>query len=173
MRCAATARPYFPTDCPSFVTWRCWRYSGWRRSFWEACSSGTPRKALRTCCEPRVLCVLLRVSAPLRYSRSLRARTGCGLTAEEQRRGGGRREPSMVVFDGVSKSYPIYESPGDRLRELLLLNRRSLHRDFWALREVSFEVERGSTFCIIGENGSGKSTMLQLVAGIFPPTEGK
>src|SRR5713226_4515486 len=79
----------------------------------------------------------------------------------------------MVVFHEVSKSYPIYDSPGDRLRELLLLNRRAFHRDFWALRDASFEVERGSTFCLIGENGSGKSTLLQLVAGIFPPTEGK
>ncbi len=79
----------------------------------------------------------------------------------------------MVSFHGVSKSYPIYGSPGDRLRELLLFNRRSFHRDFWALRDVSFEIERGSTFCIIGENGSGKSTLLQLVAGIFPPTEGE
>ena len=78
----------------------------------------------------------------------------------------------MLAFRSVSKSYPIYDSPGDRLRELLLLNRRSFHRDFWALKEVSFEVERGSTFCLIGENGSGKSTLLQLVAGIFPPTSG-
>jgi lipopolysaccharide transport system ATP-binding protein len=79
----------------------------------------------------------------------------------------------MIAFRSVSKSYPIYDSPGDRLRELLLFNQRSFHRDFWALRDVSFEIERGSTFCLIGENGSGKSTLLQLVAGIFPPTAGQ
>ncbi len=79
----------------------------------------------------------------------------------------------MLSFHSVSKSYPIYDSPGDRLRELAVFNRRSYHRDFWALRDVSFEVGRGSTFCLIGENGSGKSTLLQLVAGIFPPTEGE
>ena len=79
----------------------------------------------------------------------------------------------MVSFHEVSKSYPIYDSPWDRLRELLLFNRRSFHRDFWALRDVTFEIERGSSFCIIGENGSGKSTLLQLVAGIFPPTSGE
>ena len=78
-----------------------------------------------------------------------------------------------IAFRSVSKSYPIYGSPGDRLKELLTLNRRSFHRDFWALRDVSFEVERGSTFCIVGENGSGKSTALQLAAGIFPPTRGE
>ena len=78
-----------------------------------------------------------------------------------------------LAFRSVSKSYPIYGSPGDRLKELLTFNRRSYHRDFWALRDVSFEVERGATFCIVGENGSGKSTALQLAAGIFPPTLGE
>src|SRR5579884_1161302 len=79
----------------------------------------------------------------------------------------------MISFQRVSKSYPIYDSPGDRLRELLLLNRRSFHKDFWALRDVSFEVKRGSTFCLIGEHGSGKSTTLQLIAGVFPPSRGE
>ena len=78
-----------------------------------------------------------------------------------------------LAFRAVSKSYPIYASPLDRLIELLTLQRLSRHRDFWALRDVSFEVERGSVFCLIGENGSGKSTTLQLAAGIFGPTTGQ
>lgn len=78
-----------------------------------------------------------------------------------------------IEFRGVSKSYPIYDSPFDRLKELLTLNRMRFHRDFWALRELDFQVRRGETFCIIGENGSGKSTLLQLVAGILRPTEGE
>jgi len=78
----------------------------------------------------------------------------------------------VIRFEGVSKSYPIYEAPSDRLKELLTLNRLSYHRDFWALRDVSFEIKRGETFCIIGENGSGKSTLLQIVAGILQPTSG-
>jgi len=77
-----------------------------------------------------------------------------------------------VHFENVSKSYPIYEKPGDRLKELLTFNRRSFHRNFWALHEVSFEVRRGETFCVVGENGSGKSTLLQLVAGILQPSSG-
>jgi lipopolysaccharide transport system ATP-binding protein len=80
---------------------------------------------------------------------------------------------NAVEFHGVSKSYPIYETPGDRLKELLSLHRRPYHRDFWALRDLDFEVRRGETFCIIGENGSGKSTLLQLVAGILQPTSGQ
>jgi len=79
---------------------------------------------------------------------------------------------NAVEFQGVSKSYPIYAAPGDRLKELLTLNRRQCHKDFWALRDLSFEVKRGETFCIVGENGSGKSTLLQLVAGILQPSAG-
>jgi ABC-type polysaccharide/polyol phosphate transport system ATPase subunit len=79
---------------------------------------------------------------------------------------------AAIRFENVSKSYPIYESPGDRLKELVTFNRLEFHRNFWALHDVSFEVERGETFCIVGENGSGKSTLLQLVAGILHPSAG-
>ena len=80
--------------------------------------------------------------------------------------------PSIVQFQGVFKSYPVYASPLDRLKELLTLNRLKFHNDFWALRDVSFEIQKGETFCIIGENGSGKSTTLQIIAGILHPTSG-
>jgi ABC-type polysaccharide/polyol phosphate transport system ATPase subunit len=79
---------------------------------------------------------------------------------------------NAVEFQGVSKSYAIYDAPGDRLKELLSFNRLKRHQDFWALHDVSFEVKRGETFCIVGENGSGKSTLLQMVAGILHPTSG-
>jgi lipopolysaccharide transport system ATP-binding protein len=79
---------------------------------------------------------------------------------------------SAVRFENVSKSYPIYDAPGDRLKELITFNRREFHRNFWALHHVSFEVRRGETFCVIGENGSGKSTLLQLVARILQPSSG-
>ncbi len=75
-------------------------------------------------------------------------------------------------FESVSKTYSIYASPGDRLRELASFRKPSHHQDFWALRDVSFAVERGEVFCVIGENGAGKSTLLQLVAGILQPTAG-
>jgi homopolymeric O-antigen transport system ATP-binding protein len=78
-----------------------------------------------------------------------------------------------VEFSRVSKSYPIYAAPRLRLKELATLNRRSFHTDYWALRDVSFEVQRGETFCIVGENGCGKSTLLQICAGILEPNEGR
>ncbi|MBC7926752.1 MAG: ABC transporter ATP-binding protein [Bryobacteraceae bacterium] len=78
-----------------------------------------------------------------------------------------------IDFRHVFKSYPVYASPKDRLRELLTFNRMSFHEDFWALRDVSFTVGRGETFCVVGENGSGKSTLLQIIAGILRPTSGQ
>ena len=78
----------------------------------------------------------------------------------------------VVEFSRVSKSYPIYSAPRQRLKELATLNRRSFHTDYWALRDISFQVHRGETFCIVGENGCGKSTLLQICAGILQPTEG-
>lgn len=79
----------------------------------------------------------------------------------------------MIRFSQVSKAYPVYASPKDRLKELLTFNRARFHTDFWALREIDFTVGAGETFCIIGENGSGKSTLLQLMAGILQPTSGE
>ena len=80
---------------------------------------------------------------------------------------------SVVEFRSVSKSYPIYSSPSHRLKELLFLNRKTFHRDFWALHDISFDIRRGETFCVIGENGSGKSTLLQIIAGILQTTKGE
>lgn len=77
-----------------------------------------------------------------------------------------------VEFLNVSKSYPIYAAPGDRLKELASFHRRKYHHDYWALRDLSLEVHRGETFCIVGENGCGKSTLLQICAGILQPSAG-
>jgi ABC-type polysaccharide/polyol phosphate transport system ATPase subunit len=77
-----------------------------------------------------------------------------------------------VQFSNVSKSYSIYAAPRDRLKELATFQRRRFHTEFWALRDVSFEVQRGETFCVVGENGSGKSTLLQICAGILAPSSG-
>lgn len=84
-----------------------------------------------------------------------------------------RSPKSVISFRGVSKSYAIYDSPSDRLVELLTLNRRPKHREFKALDQVSFDIRAGETFCIIGENGSGKSTLLQIIAGILRPSAGE
>ena len=79
---------------------------------------------------------------------------------------------STLRVEAVSKQYRIYERPGDRLKESLTRGRWKWHREFWALRDVSFEVEAGTTTGIIGPNGSGKSTLLQIITGTLDPTHG-
>jgi ABC-type polysaccharide/polyol phosphate transport system ATPase subunit len=78
----------------------------------------------------------------------------------------------VLRVEGVSKQYRIYQRASDRLKEMATLGRWKTHREFWALRDVSFEVEAGTTFGIVGPNGSGKSTLLQIVAGTLQPTHG-
>ena len=77
-----------------------------------------------------------------------------------------------IRVDGLGKCYQIYETPRDRLLQMLARGRRRYYREFWALRDVSFEVARGETLGIVGRNGSGKSTLLQMVCGTLNPTSG-
>jgi ABC-type polysaccharide/polyol phosphate transport system ATPase subunit len=72
----------------------------------------------------------------------------------------------------VSKQYRIYDHPGDRLKESLTRGHWKWHREFWALSDISFEVQAGTTTGIIGPNGSGKSSLLQIVTGTLEPTHG-
>jgi len=81
--------------------------------------------------------------------------------------------PPSVEVRHVSKAYRIYAHPRHRLLEALWRGRRTYHRPFWALRDVTFDVRPGATLGIIGVNGSGKSTLLQVVAGIVQPTAGE
>jgi len=78
----------------------------------------------------------------------------------------------VIKVRNLSKKYVIYDRPWDKLREILGLSEEPLHREFWALEDISFEVDSGATLGIIGQNGSGKSTLLQLLAGIMRQTRG-
>lgn len=79
----------------------------------------------------------------------------------------------VIAVSDLGKCYEIYARPIDRLKQTLYRGRRQFYREFWALRGVSFEVQRGETVGIIGRNGSGKSTLLQIIAGTLRPSEGQ
>ena len=73
----------------------------------------------------------------------------------------------------VTKVYRLYDRPADRLKESLSIRKKNYHKDFHALRDVSFDVEEGQSVGIIGTNGSGKSTMLKIITGVLTPTDGE
>ncbi|MBM5570015.1 MULTISPECIES: ABC transporter ATP-binding protein [Deefgea] len=78
-----------------------------------------------------------------------------------------------IKVENLSKCYHIYDKPRDRLMQMLLRGKRKYFREFWALKDVSFEIKKGETVGIIGRNGSGKSTLLQLICGTLNPTQGE
>lgn len=86
-----------------------------------------------------------------------------------------------IRVSDVSKCYPIYQKPQDRLKQSLLPRLQRLagqqpkhyFKEFWALHNVSFTINRGETVGIIGRNGSGKSTLLQMICDTLTPTSGE
>lgn len=80
---------------------------------------------------------------------------------------------NAISVKNLSKSYRMYNAPAERLKELLHPFGRKYHRDFWALKDVSFDIKKGESVGIIGRNGSGKSTLLQVLCGILRPTSGE
>ena len=87
---------------------------------------------------------------------------------------------TAIRISGLSKCYQIYDSPRDRLKQFILprLQRyvgsesKQYYREFWALKDISFDIKKGETVGIIGRNGSGKSTLLQMICGTLNPTGG-
>jgi len=85
-----------------------------------------------------------------------------------------------IKVNNLRKCYQIYDTPRDRLKQFVIprlqkLSRQSpkqYFREFWALKDVSFEIKKGETVGIIGRNGSGKSTLLQMICGTLTPTSG-
>ncbi len=78
----------------------------------------------------------------------------------------------LVLVQNVSKLYRLYRRPIERLRELIP-GSKPRHTDFWALKDIGFELEKGECLGLVGPNGCGKSTLLQIVSGILQPTTGR
>lgn len=77
-----------------------------------------------------------------------------------------------IEVSQVSKKFRLFNSPKERIAEALHPFRKKYHREFWALKDISFDIHRGEIVGILGKNGSGKSTLLQIICSVMQPTEG-
>ena len=80
---------------------------------------------------------------------------------------------AAIEVDHVSKHFKLYKEKAHSIKERVIKAGRLPYEEFWALRDVSFEVAQGETVGLLGHNGSGKSTLLKCIAGILRPTEGR
>ena len=83
------------------------------------------------------------------------------------------RKPAIVVKH-VSMKFNLSKEKVDNLKEYIIksLKGEMQYNEIWALRDVSFTVEKGAKVAVLGLNGAGKSTLLKIIAGVFKPTEG-
>ena len=79
----------------------------------------------------------------------------------------------IITVKNLIKKYELYDKPIDRLKEGLSLTHKIYHKDFYALNNISFDVEKGEAIGIIGVNGSGKSTLLKILTGVLKETSGE
>ncbi|MBO5228979.1 MAG: ABC transporter ATP-binding protein [Lachnospiraceae bacterium] len=79
---------------------------------------------------------------------------------------------TVVRFENVTKIYKLYDSPKDRFKETFSLKKKRYSKDFYALNNISFAINRGDTIGIVGKNGSGKSTLLKILTGVLSQTSG-
>lgn len=78
----------------------------------------------------------------------------------------------VIKIQNISKIYKLYEKPIDRLKESVNIFAKKYHEDFYALKNISFNITKGETIGLIGKNGSGKSTLLKIITGVLTPTNG-
>lgn len=80
----------------------------------------------------------------------------------------------MVDVDNVSVRFNLEREKVNSIKEYFIrrLKGQIQYDEFWALKNISFQVERGDSVGLIGLNGSGKSTLLKTIAGVLKPTEG-
>jgi ABC-type polysaccharide/polyol phosphate transport system ATPase subunit len=80
---------------------------------------------------------------------------------------------NIIEIKNITKIYKMYKKPSDRVKEALNLTKKKLHKEFYALDNVSFNIKKGESIGIVGKNGSGKSTLLKILTGVLTPNEGE
>ena len=78
----------------------------------------------------------------------------------------------IVEAKNLGKRYNLFDHPIDQVKEFLTFGKKRYHQEFWALKDISFNIKKGESFGVIGENGAGKSTLLKIVTGVTKPTTG-
>lgn len=79
---------------------------------------------------------------------------------------------TVIRLEHLTKKYKLYQSPRDRFKETFSLSQKRYSRDFYALNDLSFSINRGETVGIVGKNGSGKSTLLKILTGVLNQSSG-
>lgn len=79
---------------------------------------------------------------------------------------------TIIRLDHITKIYKLYQRPQDRFKETFSLTHKKYSKDFYALRDISFAIERGESVGFVGKNGSGKSTLLKILTGVLSETSG-
>lgn len=80
---------------------------------------------------------------------------------------------NSIEIKNITKIYKMYNKPSDRVKEALNLTKKKLHKEFYALDNVSFNIRKGESIGIVGKNGSGKSTLLKILTGVLTPNSGE
>lgn len=82
---------------------------------------------------------------------------------------------NIIKVDNVSMKFNLSQEKVDSIKEYVIkfLKREIQYNEFWALKNISFNMQKGERLGILGLNGAGKSTLLKVIAGVFKPTEGK
>lgn len=78
----------------------------------------------------------------------------------------------IIKVENLCKNFKLYTRPKHRLLEALHPLRKTYHHEFHALKDVSFEINKGESIGILGKNGAGKSTLLKILTGVLTPTSG-
>lgn len=82
-------------------------------------------------------------------------------------------DDTVMSVKNLSKCFEMYQNPSHRLWQTLCMGKKQFYKEFWALKNINFELKKGECIGIIGRNGAGKSTLLQIITGTLPETTGE